>query len=420
MPFLSKSTQTAALLVALATGAAAQDVIGEFPVVQVPAGNPMTAEKIRLGQALFYEEQLSSDDSMACGTCHQPDAGGGDPRAGARAPGLDKKLQTRDDEFGSPGMFLQDPKGNRLAHALFGLERQVTQRNPPTVLGAAFFNTQFWDSRALPTFKNLAGEVVLEEYASLESQAVGPMISSVEMGHDGRTWEELTAKLTAARPLVFASDVPKALSEFVGDESTYGPLFEKAFGSPDVTRERIAMAIASYERTLVPDQTPWDLGTMTPRQQHGFEVFMHDRKCDICHTSDNRMFTDGARRTVSLPFHGRPVKTPTLRNVGLRKRFMSGGQFDDLADVIAHYESVDFIHFDDDEQRVALIDFIANALTDPRAANREAPFDRPTLRSEREPVATPTTQPAVGAATDAPPAAASRQAGGSMRSADPK
>ena len=395
---LRRQALAAAFVLALAARAAAQDVVGEFPVVQVPDGNPMTPEKIRLGQALFYEEQVSSDDTMACGTCHRPEAGGSDPRPRGRNPGADGRLKTADDEFGVLGMFLQDTKGNKKPHPVFGLERQVTARNPPTVIGAAFFNVQFWDTRALPLFKDLKGKIVLPEYASLESQAVGPMISSAEMSCEGRTWDELTAKVAAARPLALARNVPKALGEFIGDAATYGPLFEKAFGSSAVTRERIAMAIASYERTLVADHTPWDLGTMTPGQKHGYQLFLEHRACDICHTSDNKLFTDGARRTISLPDHVRPVKTPTLRNVGLRKRFMSGGQFDSLRAVVKHYEELEFIHFEDEQARLDLLDFVGNALTDPRLAKREAPFDRPTLRSELEPAKTgaPDATPAPG------------------------
>jgi cytochrome c peroxidase len=374
-----------ALCAALGARAAAQDVIGEFPVVQVPPGNELTPAKIRLGQALFFEEQLSSDDSMACATCHRPEAGGGDPRPAGRHPGADMKLGTKDDEFGAFGMLLQDALGERKPHVVFGLERQVTPRSPPSVINAAFFNTQFWDTRALPTFVDARGKTLLAEFASLESQAVGPLLSSAEMGHEGRTWAELTEKLAAARPLALARDLSTPLAEFVGAETSYGPLFAKAFGTPEVTRERIAMAIASYERTLVADQTPWDLGTMTPAQTRGFELFLAHRACDICHTSDNRLFTDGARRTISLPDHGRAVKTPTLRNVGLRKRFMSGGQFESLSEVVQHYESLDFIHFETPADRAALIDFVGNALTDPRVARREPPFDGPRLRSELAP-----------------------------------
>jgi cytochrome c peroxidase len=201
----------------------------------------------------------------------------------------------------------------------------------------------------------------------------------------------VTRKLAAAKPLALASDVPPALAEFLGDSPSYGPLFAKAFGSEEVTRERIAMAIASYERTLVPDQSPFDLGTLSASQQRGYELFKTHGACEICHNSANRLFTDGARRTISLPDHERVVKTPTLRNAGLRTRFMSGGQLTSLDQVLSHYEKVGFIHFETPDDRAALLDFVGNGLTDPRVAARAPPFDRPTLQSERPP--TPTTAP---------------------------
>jgi cytochrome c peroxidase len=385
-----KHSLLAALLLAfLAPVSAAQDVIGEFPKLQVPAENPLTPEKIRLGQALFYEEQLSSDDTMACATCHRLEAGGGDPRMGGRAPGADGLLNTPDDEFGSFGVVLRDAEGKPKAHPVFGMERQVTARNPQSVIAAAFFNVQFADTRALPTFRDLASEIVLNEYASLESQAVGPLMSSTEMAQEERTWDQLTTKLAAVRPLALANDLPPTLAEFIGAEQTYGPLFQKAFGGSEITRERIAMAIASYERTLIPDQTPFDLGTMSERQQLGFKLFKKHGACEICHTSSNGLFSDGARRNITLAHHERPVKTPTLRNAGLRARFMSSGQFTTLDQVLRHYENLDFIHFESAEERVALLDFVGNALTDPRVEKGEPPFDRPKLRSEVEPKAPP-------------------------------
>ena len=55
-------------------------------------------------------------------------------------------------------------------------------------------------------------------------------------------------------------------------------LFTDAFGDPTINAERIAYAIAGYERTLVPDQTPWDLfvggdsGALTPTQAQGWTL----------------------------------------------------------------------------------------------------------------------------------------------------
>ena len=47
------------------------------------SANPVTEQKRVLGKILFWDEQLSSDDTVACGTCHIPAAGGGDPRLSA-------------------------------------------------------------------------------------------------------------------------------------------------------------------------------------------------------------------------------------------------------------------------------------------------------------------------------------------------
>lgn len=351
-------------------------LVGTFPIVVIPPGNPMTPGKILLGKALFFEEQLSSDDTMACATCHLPEAGGGDPRAvpSARAPGDDGRMNTPDDEFGSFGVVPQDRFGNFVDHPAFGVGRQVTGRGSPTVIGAAFFNTQFWNSRAKPDFRDLAGNVVLPEFASLESQAVEPPLSPVEMGHPQRNWDEVTAKLARARPLALASDLPAALEQFIGDSQTYGPLFEQVFGDSAITRERIGMAIATYERTLIPDQTPFDLGTMTPEQQIGLDVFIQSL-CHLCHTVSNGLFSDGSLRSIDLPGHQRPVKVPTLRNVGLKRRFMSSGQIPNLVLVLQHYQQIGA--FDPERGELGAVrEFLEHALTDPRVVTRQPPFDQ--------------------------------------------
>lgn len=54
-----------------------------IPPVPVPAENPITEAKRVLGKILYWDEQLSSDDTVACGTCHQPVFAGSDPRPAA-------------------------------------------------------------------------------------------------------------------------------------------------------------------------------------------------------------------------------------------------------------------------------------------------------------------------------------------------
>jgi len=375
----------ALLLPALGAPLRAQDLVGTFPSVVVPPGNPMTPGKILLGKALFFEEQMSSDDTMACATCHVLDAGGGESRGAFRHPGADGLLNTLDDEFGSPGVVLHVAGGDYQDDPVFGVQRQVTGRNSPTVIGAAFFNTQFWDRRAGPVFRDLAGQIVLPDLASLENQAVQPPLSGVEMNHVGVNWDQITAKLALSRPLVLATDLPTDLEQFIGDKRGYGPLFTAVFGTPEITRERIGMAIATYERTLVADQTPFDLGTLTARQLQGFDAYQNRALCEQCHPSTNGLFTDGVLQTIHLPNHERTVKTPTLRNVGLRPRFMSSGQFQSLTLVLQHYESQGMFQPQTGDVG-AMKDFLENGLTDPRVAARLPPFDRPTLRSELVPV----------------------------------
>ncbi|MSR63903.1 MAG: hypothetical protein EXS08_15870 [Planctomycetes bacterium] len=360
--------------------------IGTWPQVAVPANNPITSEKVLLGTALFFEEQLSVDNTMACATCHLPEAGGGEARSPGREPGPDEVLDTADDEFGSFGVVRQDRDAKYRRHNRFEVSRQSTGRNAPTVYGAAFFDGLFWDKRAGQEFRDLAGNVVLPEFAALETQAVAPLTSEVEMANEARTWDDITTKLAAVQPLALARDLPVALANFVAGAS-YGELFERAFGTSDITRERIAMAIATYERTLIPDHTPFDLGTMTAEQQLGFQVFQTRSNCTTCHVVTNSLFSDGGRHVINLPNHQRATKTPSLRNVGLQRRLMSSGQFASLDEVVDHYENVGFFLAPGlkPEERQALLAFLGNALTDERVLREEPPFDRPKLHSEVEP-----------------------------------
>jgi cytochrome c peroxidase len=375
-----------ALALLLLAGSAAAQLVGDFPRVAVPPENPLTPEKARLGQALFFEEQLSADDTMACATCHLFEAGGADARPAALHPGDDGLFGTLDDEQGSAGVRRADSGGSYRAHALFGFEPQATARTAPSVIGAAFFATLFWDARAGGTFSDQAGGVLIPDLAALENVAVQPPVSEIEMGNDGRTWDEVVAKLARVRPLDLAHDVPPRLERFLEGAERYGPLFRRAFGTAEITRERVAMALASYLRTLVADQTPFDLGTLTPRQERGLELFETPFRgqCSFCHPSENGLFASGRRQQNRLPGHPRFVKTPSLRNVGLRRRFMSSGQHGSLAEVLAHYESIGFILLDPPDEE-ALLDFLANGLTDPRVARGEPPFDRPRLASEVAP-----------------------------------
>ncbi len=413
------------------------NVLAELPPVPVPPENPITEQKRILGKILFWEEQLSSDNTVACGTCHIPASGGADPRAGAH-PGPDGLFQTADDTVGSPGVVSMDENGELIASELFAFYPQVTGRAAPGIFVSMYSEDNFWDGRAGSQFIDPQDgqTVIIQSGGSLESQAVGPILSGVEMARQNRTWSDVITKLLDSPPLRFASEVPVDMEDAIAENPSYAALFESAFGDAEITAARIGMAIATYERTLVPDQSPWDLyeagdeSAMSASQIAGWESFRDDTVCDNCHRppefTDHQFYNiglrpsedDQGRMAVSdEPNDTGSFKTPSLRNSGLKTALMHVGWVTDVRDAIDFYNATAdaengiqnrHVQFSADQDPVPTVnagpgpeydtlsmfsrsevrknevaDFIANALTDPRVAAEQFPFDRPTLRSER-------------------------------------
>jgi cytochrome c peroxidase len=183
-------------LIVLASGAIfGPEVLAQRPPPQpplmplnaptAPAGNAVTTEKANLGKALFWDEQLSSTRTVSCASCHQPSAGGSDPRSqlddpASTNPGPDGVLGTADDITGSPGVITNGSDGSFGWHDFFGMTQQVTGRYAPTVINAGFVDELFWDGRASRQFRDpVTNAVVLNTGAALESQAAGPPTSDV-------------------------------------------------------------------------------------------------------------------------------------------------------------------------------------------------------------------------------------------------
>src|SRR5262245_53281730 len=81
------------------------------PVPPVPTVNALTEAKRALGKILSWDEQLSADSTVACGTCHSNGRSGTDGRIGIN-PGVDGAFGTPDDVKGSPGVVHADANGN--------------------------------------------------------------------------------------------------------------------------------------------------------------------------------------------------------------------------------------------------------------------------------------------------------------------
>ena len=404
-------------MAALVGPQAGTPAVAQLPPVPVPAENPITEPKRVLGKILFWDEQLSSDDTIACGTCHRPASGGADPRFG-RHTGTD--MGTIDDVWGSPGVVYMDEAGEALEHPMFGFEPQVTRRVAPSNFGALWAGEVFWDGRAGSRFLDpLSGEVAIAEGGALENQVLDSLANPAEMTHPGRTWNDLTEKLRRVRPLALARDYPADVSDALARHPDYPALFRAAFGASEnaseITPVRIAFAIATYQRTLVADQTPWDRymagdeTALSEQAEFGWRVFQRLR-CVNCHEpplfTNNDFFNIGLRlsefdtgrqEVTADPEDAGEVRVPGLRNVGLRTRLMHTGEFGRLSEAIAFYNTAmalpgvdevpglgtyvfDLTGFDSYD----LDAFLRTGLLDPRVAGETFPFDRPTLGSETE------------------------------------
>ncbi|MBU1236965.1 MAG: c-type cytochrome [Gammaproteobacteria bacterium] len=220
-----------------------------------------------------------------------------------------------------------------------GIRGQIGGRNAPTVWNAAFQAVLFWDGRA----------------ASLEDQAKGPPLNPIEMGMPSG----------------------EAVAQRVRDNPAYEPLFEDAFGmGTSITFDRVAQAIAAYERTLITPDAPYDRfvrgdrTALTPAQLRGMALFQ-TTGCVSCHSGANfsgasfvnlkdgdppaavaidngflRMFpgndTPYAQKynlTADIgaggPNADRGVwRIPSLRNVALTPPYLHNGAVDSLEEVV--------------------------------------------------------------------------------------
>ncbi len=407
----AENAQGASGLSAAVTGSRAGGTTTGLNPPTAPSGNPVTAAKAALGKVLFWDEQLSSSRTVACGTCHIARAGGSDPRSvggntAARHPGADNVFGTADDIQGSPGVPSALANGSYTMTAAFGLREQVTKRRSMPHINAGYPNLLFWEGRASDTFRDpLTQTIVLATGGALESQALEPPVSDVEMGHKDRNWNDVAARVAAVKPLALAPTIPAGLAAWIGDRR-YPELFNEAFGTTEVTPVRIAMALATYQRTLFSDRAPVDRGDLTAEEARGRQVF-NANECNDCHNAllfgTNQLQNTGVRPssedtgrfgvTNNQNDLGR-FRSISLRNVELRAPYFHNGRFNTLEEVVEFYNrGGDFPGPNTNrneirplnlsaQQKADLVAFLKRPLTDPRVAAEMPPFDRPMLYAE--------------------------------------
>jgi cytochrome c peroxidase len=234
-----------------------------------------------------------------------------------------------------------------------GIGGKVGRRNAPTTMNAALLANQFWDGRA----------------ASLEAQAVLPITNSIEMGQPNGD----------------------AVMAAIATDPSYAPMFQAAYGRAP-TFDDVGRAIASFERTLIFLEAPFDrwlrgeAAAISDEAKRGFVLYNGKGRCQTCHplNATNPIGSDGRFHNVGVSARhqdfaalaakalehlaksgstatidelalgsdtselGRFVvtklesdiggfRTPQVRNVGVTGPYMHDGSMMTLWDVMDHY-----------------------------------------------------------------------------------
>lgn len=245
---------------------------------------------------------------------------------------------------------------NELAMPI-GVEGRSVRRNSPALFNVAYQNRLFHDGRE----------------TTLETQIFSPLLAMNEM----------------ANPSIgYLIEKVKTLPDYAG-------WFEAAFGA-QATIDRVAQALAGYQRTLLSANSPFDRyyfagekTALSTSARRGFDLFQGKAGCAACHRidKDHALFTDqefhdtgiaqdpaGARPGtvmvelapgVSVPMSREAIasvggarapdlgrhevtldpadlwrfKTPSLRNVALTAPYMHDGSLKSLEDVVASYNA---------------------------------------------------------------------------------
>ena len=273
-----------------------------FPTqLNIPADNPMTVEGVALGKKLFYDGHLcgytGSDEAQQM-SC-----------ATCHNPQHGFDIGTDNPRF---------PEGQPV-----GLSGQSTHHVPLPLVNLVFnSNGYLWNGAT----------------TSLEDIVLATFTDPTEMNS---SYEKVVAAIQS--------------------NSTYPPMFEKAFGTPEVTIDRIAKAIAQYVRTLTSANSKFDKylrgqAQLTPQELNGYVLFTTEEggDCFHCHGGGGtplfttNLFYNNALDNVFNDPHDRfavtgdpmdhgAYKAPTLRNIAVSAPYMHDGRFKTLDEVLEFY-----------------------------------------------------------------------------------
>ena len=238
---------------------------------------------------------------------------------------FDKRLSA-DDTIACANCHQPDKAFSESTPVSTGIGGQKGTRKAPSFVNLAWTALPhfFWDGRA----------------SSLEEQAGGPMMNPIEMGNENHN----------------------AVVQKIRSIAGYAQYFEEAFGTPEITIDRMTKAIADYDRTRMSGNSPWDKwrtggdrDAVSAEVRKGHELFFGNAFCNNCHLGQNftdndfhnlgvgwnpetKTFADEGRYAVTKQDeHKGAFKTPSLRDVSKRAPYMHDGSIPTLREVVELY-----------------------------------------------------------------------------------
>ncbi|WP_277477605.1 cytochrome-c peroxidase [Catalinimonas alkaloidigena] len=266
--------------------------------ISLPADNLLTEEGVALGRMLFYEKQLSADQSISCASCHQQEK--------AFTDGL------------------QFPQG---------IDGGQVNKNTMSLHNLLWVSRLNWDGRSV----------------SLEEQAIGPLTNPLEMG--------LTDVDEAVLRLQATEIYPPKFFEAFGTDSITAEYLLKALAQFERTLISNQSKLDRYWRNEY-EPTALELKGMTlffthPEASQG----IRGGNCGDCHLGPftggsadafNGFHNNGLDQDSELEeglaghtgnaFDQGKFRAPSLRNIALTAPYMHDGRFSTLEEVLVHYD----------------------------------------------------------------------------------
>ena len=288
-----------------------------FGFDNTPSDNALTDDGVTLGRVLFYDKNMSANNTVSCASCHEQELG-----------------------------FSDDVEKSE------GFEGEHTFRNSMGFANAGFYSAEnfFWDHRA----------------ATLEDQVLMPIQDEVEMG---MTLEGLVAKIEALEyynPLfenAFGSTVvtndriSKALSQFVRSIYSYNTKYDQGIevtmdifsDFPNFTAEEnlgkdifngklTPGAIGTCITCHMPNNVPLHFDQPIPDNANQV-IFSGAEPDNVGLDIDLNVEDNGVGAVLGIPSLYGHFKTPSLRNIELTGPYMHDGRLATLEDVVEHYST---------------------------------------------------------------------------------